>query len=194
MSSTYEFDGKTREKPRKTETSLNATDRQRDTSRVADLGGLIRTKRRAEGLTLQMAARESGVSPATLWRLEKMADPDVDRTQSPSRTPDMKTILAVTDWLGVSLERFTESVPDRAVFDDGKRAESVPAVVEMHLRADRNLSSEAASKLATMFRLAYEAFAVQADEAAPPTRETPNTTGRVSRATTKENGSDDQGC
>ncbi len=129
---------------------------QRPVVRLDDIGTLIRQKRRAERLTLEMAGRQCGVSPATLSRLERRASGGMsDREMS---TPDVRTLGAVTEWLGVAVSGagFAPAMPHtaRKISEDV----SVPSVVEAHLRADRNLDPATAALLARMFRAAYSEF------------------------------------
>lgn len=116
--------------------------------RIEDLGGLIQEKRRAERLTLAAAAEQSGVSAPTLSRLERQ-----HKEEGKIIEPDTRTLAALTQWLGVSVEQMlTMDTPPAT-------QPSTPEVVKAHLRADRKLNPEAAEKLATLFQLAYDQFA-----------------------------------
>jgi transcriptional regulator with XRE-family HTH domain len=136
-----------------------------DGVRKDDLGKLISTKRQKEQLTLDQAAKQSGVSAATLSRLERQY---LDRLRGASGTsypaPDTRTLVRVTRWLGVSLERVTDGGPTppihAIVHHEG---ETVPDMVEAHLRADRNLDSKTAAALSRLFRAAYEQLADLSD-------------------------------
>lgn len=117
--------------------------------RLEELGELIRAKRHKERLTLEQAAQQIGVSAATLSRLERQGDrsqaSDNISTSRIPKTPDMRTVAGITRWLGVTSEELmSETLPP------------VPDVVEMHLRADRNIDPVTAEKLGKMFRLAYD--------------------------------------
>ena len=117
--------------------------------RLEELGLMIREKRRVEHLTLEEAAKQSGLSSATLSRLER-------RTGSVGwemPTPDVRTLGAVMKWLGISATGtgFAPLPPVENI--------SVPNRVEAHLRADRNLDPQTAALLARMFRAAYSEFA-----------------------------------
>jgi transcriptional regulator with XRE-family HTH domain len=120
-----------------------------------ELGALIRQKRHEQRLRLEDAARESGVSPATLSRLERRSAAAIANGQAP--TPDVRTLAAITDWLGVSVSgvEFAHMAPAA----DRRDAPQTPDVVEAHLRADRNLDPAVAALLARTFRAAYLEFA-----------------------------------
>lgn len=114
--------------------------------RIEELGRLVRRKRRSENLSLEAAALETGVSAATLSRIERRAEAGV--VHGSPTTPDLRTVAAVATWLGVSVSG--------AGFVPAPTASSTPEIVEAHLRADRNLDGPTASLLARMFRAAYE--------------------------------------
>lgn len=130
--------------------------------RLEDLGELIREKRRKESLTLEKAAQQSGISPATLSRLERQTEINGGNSNSEKiiRSPDMNTLSAVTRWLGVSLARVSNfESPATAHEIEHHEGETTPDIVAAHLRADRNLDTNTAEALARMFRVAYEQFA-----------------------------------
>lgn len=124
--------------------------------RREELGELIRTRRRQDRLTLEQAAQQCGVSPATLWRLERQGTDAVGRRLP---EPDTGTLGAVTRWLGVSMDRVLETpvAPAADSIAHGQH-ESTPDIIEAHLRADRKLDPQAAAALGRMFRLAYDQF------------------------------------
>ena len=124
--------------------------------RREELGELIRTRRKRDGLTLQQAAQQCKVSAATLWRLEKQAD---DRTGKKFPEPDTMTLGRVTHWLGVSLDRVLETSVASATDSIGHSTnDSTPDMIEAHLRADRKLDPQSAAALGRIFRVAYEQF------------------------------------
>ncbi len=124
---------------------------------LGELGELIRSKRYAEDLTLEQAAQQSGVSAATLSRLERQGKTGSNGAVR-SLSPDTRTLAAIARWLGVSLDTLMSSGPKSGQPSPRKRWSATPDVVEAHLRADRNLNSETAEALANMFRVAYEQF------------------------------------
>jgi transcriptional regulator with XRE-family HTH domain len=125
------------------------SDQGRPVVRFRDLSSMIRQKRKLERLTLEAAARQSGVSAATLSRLERWVSVDSSGRSMP--TPDVRTLSAVADWLGVAVA--DAGFAHVEVSGDAP----VPNVVEAHLRADRNLDPDTALLLARMFRAAYAA-------------------------------------
>lgn len=138
--------------------------------RIRALGKLLQQKRVSEHLSLQRAAEQSGVSAATLSRLERQAALKPNSASS-FITPDTSTLTALVHWLGISLEHLlegttTKPVPSLSLGSDGSAVvegtsmeASIPQIVEAHLRADRNLSPQAAANLAEMFALAYQQYA-----------------------------------
>lgn len=115
-----------------------------------ELGRAIRRKRNETGRSLRDVADETGVSASTLSRIE-----------NGTGKPDAENIARLTVWLDVPMERI---VGGRS--QDGEEAkavvyyphESTPEIVEAHLRADRNLSTETAAALSELFRVAYSQF------------------------------------
>lgn len=100
---------------------------------------LIETRKR-RGLTLRQVADETSLSAATLSRFEQKKS-----------TPDLTTVEVLINWL--DLDR-------SAVFNAQLlEASDTPAAVRAHLRADKNLDSQAVEALASSFDLLYENFA-----------------------------------
>src|SRR6266498_1972611 len=129
--------------------------------RWEELSRLIRAKRTAERLTLDQAARESGVSPATLSRWERQHNPRAGQPRERlQHEPDTRTLAAIARWLGVSLDQIVSvntAPTDQCVMH--REGDSTPDVVAAHLRADRNLDAATAQALERMFRAVYEQFA-----------------------------------
>ncbi len=126
--------------------------------RWQELGGLIRAKREAECLTQEEASRQSGVSPATLSRLERQARGLSQRVE-PAR-PDTRTLERAALWLGVSLELVEAEVPGSLIQHSSLRERSPTVdIVTAHLRADPKLKPETAEALARAFQLIYDQFA-----------------------------------
>ncbi len=103
----------------------------------ADLGARLRARRRESGLSLREAAAEVGVSAATLSRVE-----------GGGHLPDRDNLFALLRWLGLEVAAGGEEPhpPDATTME----------AIELHLRADRDLSPGDADALAQMLRLAYE--------------------------------------
>ncbi|BFU94369.1 MAG: hypothetical protein NTNFB02_10910 [Nitrospira sp.] len=93
---------------------------------------------------LTQVADATGVSVASLSRIERGG----------SQSVDAKTLIALCDWMTVPLELFKEN--PRAPIKHGTKAPTTPDAVELHLRADKNLSRATADALATLFRTAYD--------------------------------------
>ena len=115
-----------------------------------ELGRAIRRKREELGLSLRDVANETDVSASTLSRIE-----------NGTGKPDAENIARLTSWLDVPMERI---LARRQNNDEDAKAvvyfprESTPEIVEAHLRADRNLTSETAAALSELFRVAYTQF------------------------------------
>lgn len=114
-----------------------------------ELGRAVRRKREQLSASLRDVANATGVSASTLSRIE-----------NGTGKPDADNIARLTTWLDVPMERIfgsrSEGEEARAVVYFPR--ESTPEIVEAHLRADRNLTSETASALSELFRVAYAQF------------------------------------
>lgn len=114
-----------------------------------ELGRAVRRKREQLSASLRDVANATGVSASTLSRIE-----------NGTGKPDADNIARLTTWLDVPMERifgsWSEGEEARAVVYFPR--ESTPEIVEAHLRADRNLTSETASALSELFRVAYAQF------------------------------------
>ena len=128
---------------------------------IDDLGRLIKEKRKRDGLTLAESAGRSGVSKATISRLERR----FTHGENQDMTPDTRTITAFAEWLEIPAQHFF-GAELRLSHEVVSQEMSLPDAVEAHLRADRKLDADAAEKLGIMFRLAYEQFAKSSS--APP--------------------------
>jgi transcriptional regulator with XRE-family HTH domain len=117
---------------------------------VSELGKHLKQKRLAGHMSLRAVARETDVSASTLSRIE-----------NGSGVPDADTLARLVRWLDVSLDRIVASRPegseDVVAYHPGS---SIPAIIEAHLRADRNLTPDTAKALSELFRVAYEQFSV----------------------------------
>jgi transcriptional regulator with XRE-family HTH domain len=114
-----------------------------------ELGRAVRRKREQLGASLRDVANATGVSASTLSRIE-----------NGTGKPDADNIARLTTWLDVPMERVfgnqSQGEEVKAVVYFPR--ESTPEIVEAHLRADRNLTSETASALSELFRVAYAQF------------------------------------
>jgi transcriptional regulator with XRE-family HTH domain len=128
---------------------------------IEDLGNRLRERRRERQLTLEQAAQQIGVSAATLSRWERQYNAQDEQSTRKAPQPDVRTLSAITSWLGVSLDAAVEGAPvstthSTIVHHEG---EELPDIVEAHLRADRNLDARTAAALNNLFRAAYKQFA-----------------------------------
>lgn len=111
---------------------------------VERLGRRLHRIRQERGLTLKKLSQQTGISIATLSRIERGGSKDVGAG----------TVIALTEWMGVDLEKFKE-VPTPPSIRRTKTVETTPEIVELYLRADKNLSRKTATLLANLFRTAY---------------------------------------
>jgi transcriptional regulator with XRE-family HTH domain len=112
---------------------------------VARLGRLVRKKREVQNMSLREVAQATKLKIPTISRVERGASKDIE-------TP---TLLALSKWLGKDWEEFQQKRPVPVV-KKGKAVEHTPDVVEVYLRADKNLDSATAHALSVLFRTAYE--------------------------------------
>jgi transcriptional regulator with XRE-family HTH domain len=101
-----------------------------------ELAARLSARRRERGLTLRAAAAEVGVSAATLSRVERG-----------KHLPERDSLSKLVGWLGLTDVASGEPHPPGA---------ATMEAVELHLRADKDLSAADAETIAQMVRLAYE--------------------------------------
>lgn len=115
---------------------------------VERLGQRLRRARKDQKATLEDVFKATGVSVATLSRVERGGSKDIDAG----------TLVSVCKWMGVSPDEFRSGAEPPKT--SGRRAPaSTPEAVELYLRADKNLDAGTAALLAKMFRAAYEKLA-----------------------------------
>lgn len=112
---------------------------------VARLGKLVRRKREKKGLSLLQLSRAIEVKVPTLSRIERGASKDLESA----------TLLALSAWLGKDWQELREQKPKQVV-RHGKTVEDTPDIVDVYLRADKNLNRETADALSRIFRTAYD--------------------------------------
>jgi transcriptional regulator with XRE-family HTH domain len=100
---------------------------------LEDLGRLVLEKRTKEGLGIRGAAREIGISHATLARVEK------------GFLPDLENYEKVRRWLGLQDEKVTPKAPTT----------NVPQV---HFRREKTATPATAAALARMILAAQTAW------------------------------------
>jgi transcriptional regulator with XRE-family HTH domain len=96
----------------------------------------LRRARKQKNLSLRDVANEISVSPSTLSRIERGAQ------------PDLATLNKLIDWLGIERSAVFRSRP--------RDPRPVPKQVEVLLRADKNLDPKTAKTLAKIFGTAYK--------------------------------------
>lgn len=104
----------------------------------------IKAKKRETGLGVREAAKAAGISAATFSRLER---------GTAATLPDVGTLEKLARWLGVTLG---DLLGERSAPRGTTPEASTPDLVEVHLRADRNLTPETAKALAEMFKVLYQ--------------------------------------
>ncbi len=116
---------------------------------LEQLAALVKAKRGKRGLR-EVAKEIGNVSASTLSRIEQ------------GKMPDLDTFMRLCDWLEISPDQFFKT----SVEKDLKHEEPGPPIspgmktaeiVEVHLRADKELDPETAEALANMVRAAYNA-------------------------------------
>lgn len=114
---------------------------------VAELGHYIRRKRDTDRLSLRAVAKQTQVSASTLSRIE-----------NGTGTPDAQTLARLAKWLNLPFERVIglQAPSENPIVYFPQ--ESLPDIVEAHLRADRKLNPETAKALSELFRVAYTQF------------------------------------
>jgi transcriptional regulator with XRE-family HTH domain len=117
---------------------------------VIELGLYIKRKRGLDRLSLRDVAKQTQVSASTLSRIE-----------NGTGVPDTPTLARLAKWLNIPLERVVGSGNPGGSAITYYPQESIPNIVEAHLRADPNLTPETAKALAELFRLAYDQFSVK---------------------------------
>lgn len=99
-------------------------------------------KKEEEGLSWRAVAGQLGLHSSVFTRLYKGSRPDTD------------TVLVLTGWLGVPVERFLSG---QAAARDERRETMV--AIGTHLRADRRLTPESADAIAAVVKAAYDQLA-----------------------------------
>ena len=105
---------------------------------LSDLGRLVVAERNRRGMSLREASDEVGIPFNTLARVEK------------GHVPDLPKFKRLVEWCGADIAQFFEPHTKATVTTD---------VIAEHLRSDRNLSSEAADRIAAIVNELYEALA-----------------------------------
>jgi transcriptional regulator with XRE-family HTH domain len=119
---------------------------------VRRLGMLVQRKRERDALTLRDVAQQTGLKIPTISRIE----------QGEARDLEGGTLLTLCAWLGADPDDFNDgaALPVPRVSRPSV-THSTPDVVELYLRADKNLNRKTAAALSTLFRTAYETMSGQ---------------------------------
>ena len=105
---------------------------------LSDLGRLVFAERTRRGMSLRDAAVETEIPLNTLARVEK------------GHVPDLPKFKRLVEWCGADIQQF---------FEVHERATATTEVIAEQLRADRNLSPEAAERIAGIVGELYQALA-----------------------------------
>lgn len=118
---------------------------------IAELGKYLKRKRESERLSLRAVVKQTQVSASTLSRIE-----------NGTGTPDTPTLARLAKWLNVPFDRVVGMGTNTEQAIVYYPQESLPDIVEAHLRADKNLTPETAHALSELFRVAYNQFTPKA--------------------------------
>jgi|SRR4051794_4541293 transcriptional regulator with XRE-family HTH domain len=100
------------------------------------LGKRLREVRNERKMTLEEVWKATGVSVPTLSRIER----------GDAKGLLGETLITLSNWIGTSAKFWKKA----------DAVDSIPDVVELHLRADKNLDKKTAEALAQLFRAAYD--------------------------------------
>lgn len=114
-----------------------------------ELGQIIKRRRTELRLSLRAVADKTGVSASTLSRIE-----------NGTGKPVADNIVRISKWLGIPIDRVMKKQNEYEVIQPVVYYpnEAMPEIIEAHLRADKNLSSDTAKALSELFRVAYSQF------------------------------------
>jgi transcriptional regulator with XRE-family HTH domain len=102
---------------------------------VAALDG----ERQTKGLSWRQLAKEAGVSPSTLTRMQQ------------GKSPDVNTFSALTRWLNIPAERFYAEGPHHSA-----RHDDPMAVVSTLLRGNKKMNAKAVAALQELVTAAFK--------------------------------------
>src|SRR5829696_7535795 len=106
---------------------------------ASELATRLKARRRERAISLRAAAAEAGVSAATLSRVERG-----------DYLPERDNLFRLLRWVGAP-----EAEPTGPAEPHPPGAATMEAI-ELHLRADKDLTPDDADTIAQMVRLAYE--------------------------------------
>lgn len=115
---------------------------------TVELGKAIKRRREELKLSLRDVGDLTEVSASTLSRIE-----------NGTGRPDADNIARLTQWLDMPVDRLmTKHLVDRVEPVIYYPHEATTDIIEAHLRADKNLTTETAQALSELFRVAYQQF------------------------------------
>jgi len=100
---------------------------------IDELGDELRRRREAKKLSLRDVEEVTGVSAATLSRIER------------GSTPDLDIVAKLATWLSVSVHTAGKTRAPKTTDEQLKRS------IEVHLRANKKLSPDLAKSIADSF-------------------------------------------
>lgn len=112
---------------------------------VARLGRQIRKKRINEGLSLRELAEATELKIPTLSRIERGDSKDIESS----------TLLALCKWMAIDL-RSLQPQKLKSVTSGVKVVEQTPDILDVYLRADKDLDPDTVQSLSVLFRTAYQ--------------------------------------
>jgi len=114
--------------------------------RSEELGAALRRARKDRGVSLRDVENETGISFATLSRIERQVG-----------SPTSGNLTRIVEWLDIPIGRIIPS-------DDGEQPvvfyphEKTPEIVQAYIDRDPNLTDEQKRGLSEFFRVAYAQF------------------------------------
>ena len=115
---------------------------------IDQLAHYVQWKMDQENLSLRQAARKANVSAATMSRILR-------KGRNRPR-PDVDTLVKIVHWVDVPIDKIVETTRNSPRTSAAQA--STPEAIEVHLRADKNLTAEAAQAIGNMVRVAYAQF------------------------------------
>ena len=97
------------------------------------------SERRAKNFSWRQLAKEAGVSPSTLTRMQQ------------GKSPDVNTFSALTRWLHIPAERFYADQPEHPA-----RHEDPMAVISSLLRGKKKMNPKAVAALQELVSAAFK--------------------------------------
>src|SRR3954467_7322529 len=98
------------------------------------------------GQRLRKVRKERDMTPEEVWKATGVSVPTLSRIERGDAKGLLgETLIALSNWIGTSAKLWRKA----------ETVDSTPDVVELHLRADKNLDRKTADALAQLFRAAY---------------------------------------